>query len=182
MILNARNNSFVLFFPPDFFAEEIKEKYKKYYQSLILPFDTLDDFMSSTIQQIGMPGWSMDLAQQTRPGGKRQEYKNAQPIADLFKREFTVTFKIADAFINYWLFLDNALNYLNFNNTQQTLEPFKLTFLNNEGYIVTSVLFRSPILKGQDELRMSYSSVTPEFKVFTAVFQYYKFDIEINFD
>lgn len=182
MILNARNNSFVLFFPPNFFSPEIKEKYKKYYKSLVLPYDTLEDFMSSTIQQISMPGWSMELAQQTRTFGKRQEYKNAEPIAELFKREFTITFKLADAFINYWVFLDNALNYLDHENNQQVLEPFRLSFLSNEGYLVNSVLFKKPILKGQSELNLSYSSVTPDFKTFTATFQYYEFDIDIDFD
>lgn len=182
MILNARNNSFVLFFPPNFFAEQVQEKYKKYYRSLILPFDNISDFMSSTIQQVDMPGWNMDLAQQTRQFGKRQEYKSAEPIADLFKREFTITFKMADAFMNYWIFLDNALNFLDFDNPTQTLEPFRLSFLNNEGYLVSSVLFKNPILKGQSDIKLSYSSITPEFKIFTATFQYFEFDISIDFD
>jgi hypothetical protein len=182
MILNARNNSFAFFFPPDFFADEIKEKYRKYYQSLILPYDTIDDFMSSTVQQIDFPGWSMEPAQQVRTLGKRQEYKNSTPIEDLFKREFTVTFKMTDAFMNYWIFLDNALNFLDFDNREKTMSPMRLSFLNNEGYLVTSVIFKNPILKGQEGIKLSYSSVTPEFRTFTATFQYFYFDIEIDFD
>lgn len=183
MILNSRNNSFTLFFPPDFFANEVKEKYKKYYQSLILPYDTIEDFMSSTIQQIDFPGWSMQPVTQTRNLGKQQDYKNSKPIPDLFTREFSITFKMTDGFLNYWIFLDNAYNYLDFSNKNiDTLSPIRLSFLNNEGYLLTSVIFNKPILKGQDGLKMSYSSVSPDFNTFKVTFAYFDFDISVDFD
>lgn len=182
MILNARNNGFVFLFPPTFFAEEVKEKYKKYYQSLILPYDTIEDFMSSTIQQVEFPGWSMQTLSQTRTLGKKQGYKSSIPIEDLFTREFTITFKMADAFLNYWIFLDNALNFIDHKNKEQALEPMRLSLLSNEGYLVSSIVFNRPILKGQDGIKLSYSSVTPEFKTFNAKFEYLDFDIDIDFD
>lgn len=182
MILNARNNGFAFFFPPDFFSEKVKEKYKKYYQSLILPYDTIEDFMSSTIQQIEFPGWNMQLAQQTRTRGKKQEYKNSVPVEDLFTREFTLTFKMADAFLNYWIFVDNSLNYIDFANREQTFSPMRLSLLSNEGYLVSSIVFNRPILYGQDGIKLSYSSVTPEFRTFTAKFKYLDFDLNIDFD
>ena len=181
MILNARNNGFVFLFPPDFFSDEIKEKYKKYYQNLILPYDTIEDFMSSTIQQVEFPGWDMPLAQQTRTLGKRQEYKGSKPIEDVFKREFTITFKMTDAFLNYWIFLDNALNYIDFDNREPTFSPMSLSMVDNQGYLVSSIKFNRPILKGQDALKFSYSSVTPEFRTFNARFQYLDFDLDIQF-
>lgn len=183
MILNSRNNSFALFLPPDFFAEEIKEKYKKYYQSLILPYDTIEDFMSSTIQSIDFPGWNMQPVGQTRILGKKQDYKNSTPIPDLFTREFSITFKMTDSFLNYWIFLDNAYNYLDFSNkTSDYLSPIRLSFLSNEGYLVSSVVFNKPILKSQDGISMSYSSVSPNFNTFKVSFAYFDFDINVDFD
>lgn len=182
MILNARNNGFAFFFPPNFFAPEIQEKYKKYFQSLILPYDTIEDFMSSTVQQIEFPGWDMNLTAQTRTLGKRQEFKSSKPIEDLFKRQFTITFKMSDAFLNYFIFLDNALNFLDFDNRNQSLDPMRLSLLNNEGYLVSSIVFNKPILFGQDGIKLSYSSVTPEFKTFTAKFNYLDFDLKLDFE
>ena len=182
MILNARNNGFVFLFPPDFFSEEITEKYKKYYQSLILPYDTINDFMSSTIQQVEFPGWQMEPTSQVRPLGKRQGYKNSTPVEDLFVRQFTLTFKMTDAFLNYWIFLDNSLEFVDFNNPDQTVSPMQLSLLNNEGYLVSSVIFKRPLLTGQEGIKLSYSSVTPEFRTFSATFEYLSFDLDINFD
>lgn len=182
MILNSRNNSFIFFFPPTFFSEKIKKKYEKYYKSLVLPYDTIEDFMSSTIQQIEFPSWSMNLIEQTRVLGKRQNYKNSVPIVDLFKREFTITFKLSDAYLNYFIFLENSLEFLNFNNDEESMSPMRLSLLSNDGYLVASIIFKNPILKSQDGIKLSYSSVTPDFKTFNASFMYFDFDIEVDFN
>ena len=71
MLLNSRQNGFIFSFPPDFFRERVKEKYKKYYQSLILPYDSIDDFMASTVQTIDFPGWTMAPTEQIRLLGKK---------------------------------------------------------------------------------------------------------------
>ena len=183
MLLNSRQNGFIFHFPPDYFDAEIKEKYKKYYQSLILPYDTINDFMSSTVQSIDFPGWQMEPAVQTRLFGKKQEYKNSTQVVDLFTREFSITFKLTDAYLNYFIFLENSLKYLDFSNRDQpTFSPMRLSLLDNEGYLVSSIIFNRPVLKSQDGFKLSYSSATPDFKTFTAKFAYFDFDIELDFN
>lgn len=183
MLLNSRQNGFIFHFPPDYFAPEVKEKYKKYYQSLILPYDTINDFMSSTVQSIDFPGWQMDPVVQTRIFGKKQEYKNATQVVDLFTREFSITFKLTDAYLNYFIFLENSLKYLDFSNREQpTFSPMRLSLLDNEGYLVSSIIFNRPVLKSQDGFKLSYSSATPDFRTFTAKFAYFDFDIELDFN
>lgn len=182
MLLNVRQNGFILLFPPDFFTDRVKNKYKKYFQSLIMPYDKIEDFMSSTIQSVDFPGWNMTEPTQTRILGKKQEYKNSVPIPDLFDRTFTVTFRMTDAYLNYFIFLENSLDFLDFNNKQQTFGPVRLMLLDNQGYAVASVVFDKPILMSQDGFKLSYSSATPDFKTFTAKFSYFKFDLELDFD
>ena len=183
MLLNSRQNGFIFHFPPDYFDAEVKEKYKKYYQSLILPYDTINDFMSSTVQSIDFPGWQMDPTVQTRLFGKKQEYKNSTQVVDLFTREFSITFKLTDAYLNYFIFLENSLKYLDFSNRDQpTFSPMRLSLLDNEGYLVSSIIFNRPVLKSQEGFKLSYSSATPEFRTFTAKFAYFDFDIELDFN
>jgi hypothetical protein len=204
MILNARQNSFLVNFPMDFFNDEVQLKYNKYYRSLLLPYKSLSDFMASTIQSVNFPGFSSTLPTQTRTLGKIQELQSAKPIADQFTRELKVTFKLTDAYLNYFIFLDNALNYLDpananpenigtslgqalsvnpiSNGNHPFFHPIRVTLLNNEGYAVSSIIFNRPMLKSLSEMNLSYSSITPQFTTFTATFQYYNFDLELDFD
>ena len=204
MILNARQNGFFLNFPVDFFNPAVDAKYDKYYRSLLLPYKSLSDFMASTIQSVNFPGFTSTLPTQTRTLGKVQESQSSKPVADQFNRELKITFKLTDAFLNYFVFLDNALNYLEPANTASEntgnslgqalsvpgapnanhpfFKPMRLTLLNNEGYAVSSIVFNRPQLKGLSEMNLSYSSINPQFTTFTATFQYYNFDLELDYD
>jgi len=182
MLLNVRQDGFIFQFPPTFFHESIVEKYKKYYQSLVLPYDTIGEFMASTIQTINFPGWNMDPVTQTRLLGKKQDFKNATQVVDTFQRNFEITFKLTDAYLNYFIFLENSLRFLDFTNKEQTFDPMRLSLLDNQGYLVASIIFKRPILSSQDGFKLSYSANTPQFKVFTAKFVYFDFDIELDFD
>lgn len=203
MILNARQNGFMVQLPADFFNEDVQKKYEKYYRSLLLPYDNLDDFMVSTIQGINFPGFKSTLQTQINPLGKIQERQSSKPLEDQFDRTLTLTFKLSDAFLNYFIFLDNALNYLSpmnvtKENTQNSLgvassraivntnhpffKPIRLTLLNNEGYAVASIVLNRPMLTSLSEMKLSYSSTTPQFQTFTATFQYYNFDLELDFN
>ena len=205
MILNSRQNGFLINLPQDFFNATVQTRYDKYYRNLLLPYKSISDFMASTIQGVNFPGLTTALPTQTRVLGKIQEVQSSKPIADMFTRDLKLTFKLTDAYLNYFIFLDNALNYLEpantstsytgntslgqsltvapiANNNHPFFSPIRLTLLNNEGYAVSSVIFNRPQLKQLSELTLSYSSVVPKFSFFTATFSYYNFDLELDFD
>ena len=204
MVLNSRQNSFLINLPQDFFSPEIDVKYEKYYRNLILPYRSISDFMASTIQTVNFPGLATVLPTQTRTLGKVQELQSAKPIADMFARDLKLTFKLTDSYLNYFIMMDNLLNYLepanvNPNNTQNSLgqalsntqisnsnhpyfSPIRLTLLNNEGYGVSSIVFNRPMITNLSALTLSYSSITPQFQLFTVDFKYYNFDLELDFN
>lgn len=182
MLLNVKRNAFIFLFHPEFFSDEVQTKYQdNYLNQLLLPYDRLDDFVSSTIQEIEFPGWDMDLATQTRMYGKKQEFKSSIPVVDLFKREFTLKFKVTDGFLNYFMFLENAVHYLNFKNTMQYFPLFKLGLLNNEGFLLASIDMKMVILKSMSQISLSHSAVAQEFNTFEAKFNYSDFNINLDF-
>lgn len=182
MLLNTRRNSFLLLFPPDFFSKAVQEKYNRnYVNSLLLPYETIHEYMSSTIQEVTFPGWDIDLPQQTRPLGAKQEFKPGLPVKDYFKREFTVKFQLADGFLNYFLFLENSIQYLNFKNKLMYFPVIKIGMINNEGYLVAHMDFLKVVLKGMSEINLSHAATSQEFNYWTADFQFMDWRLNLDF-
>lgn len=181
MILNTKHNQFVLLFPPDFYTTAIQEKYKMYHNQLLIPYDKVDEFMSSTIQSVDFPGWTMEGPQQIRPLGAEQEFKSSKPVKDLIKREFTVKFKLADGFMNYFLFFENAIDFLDFNNAKQYFDTMTLGLMGNEGYLLAILNFHKILLNGMSEFSLSYSAVGDDFNTFDAKFTYMDWDVDTFF-
>lgn len=143
----------------------------------MIPYETLDDFMSSTVQQVAFPGWNMSMPQQIRKYGAEQDFKNAKQVKDLIEREMTVTFQIVDGFVNYFLFMDNAIRYLDFNNNEQYFDVMRLGWLSREGFLLGYMDLRKVILTGMSGFKLSYSSTGQEFNTFDAKFKFNDWNI-----
>lgn len=183
MLLNARLNSFILLFHPEFFSKEIRDRYKETYVSkLNLPYDTVHDYVSSTVQEVQFPDWALDPTIQTRMLGKKQEMKNSIPVEDLFKREFTLKFQLADGFLNYFIMLENSLDWLNFSTERKMYLPnFKLGLMNNEGLLLFYIDFHMVTMTGMSSVALSTTSVGQEFHNFTATFKYSDWRMRFDF-
>ena len=106
-----------------------------------------------------------------------QDFKSAKPIKDLVDREVTVTFQIVDGFVNYFVFLDNALRYLDFNNNKQYFDVMRLGWLSREGFLLGYMDMRKVILHGMSNFKLSYASMAQEFNTFDAKFKFNDWNI-----
>jgi hypothetical protein len=172
MILNARQNGFIFNFPRGFIVPEVVEKYQGYIKRMPIPYDTINDFINATIQSVNFPTLrTVDSVQQVRPGGFTQSYKSATTLQNLIQRDFTVSFKLGEGFINYWVIYENIVKFLDFNNPVQYFPDFRLLLLDNEGIIMTSVILEQPIVTSLSEIQLNYSSTTPQFSTFSVGFK-----------
>ena len=172
MLINSRQNSFFFQFPKGFFSKSLEDKYLGYVKRMPIPYETLRDFMNSTIQQITFPSFqAIDKVEQTRPGGFKQSYKSSTTLQNLLKREFTVTFKLGEGFINYWIMYDCIVNFLDFNNPDQYLPDMNLRLLDNEGVVMSTLTFQQSIFTSLSEVQLNYASTTPQFSTFAVGFK-----------
>ena len=182
MLANSRNANFAFYFPKGFWYKSVIDQFKNYVKRNPLPYDTVENFMAAQIQSVTFPSITMQTVSQTRLLGKQQDYKSATPVADLFDRSLTVTFKAVDGYINYWIALENALRYYDFENKDQYLEDMQLRFLDAEGHIMYTVKYNKVIMTGLSELSMSNSDNNPNFKTFSMNFSFYDVTLLIEHD
>jgi hypothetical protein len=172
MILNVRQNGFIFNFPKEFLHPDVVEKYKGYVNKMPEPYDTVQDFINATIQSINFPTLrTIDTAEQIRPGGFKQTYKSSTTLQNLIQRDFTVSFKLGEGFINYWIIYENIVKHLDFQNPEQYLPDFRLMLLDNEGIIMASVILEQVTVTSLSEVNLNYSSTTPAFTAFTVGFK-----------
>ena len=181
MFLNSRQNSFIFNFPKGFFPAAVEQKYKGYLERMPVPFDSIRDFMNHTIQSVTFPTITMsDTVEQTRTTGFKQRYKNAINIQNLISRDFTVTFKLVEGYLNYWILFETMVDYFDFKNPEQYLPAIPMRMLDNDGVMMVSIVFHEVMLLGMSTLTLNYSSTTPQFSTFTASFKCNSVEIKLE--
>lgn len=196
MILNSKNNQFIFKFPKGFIYPEIEEKYNFYLKRLPTPFETITDYVNHTIQSVTFPAVSSDEVEQwvgRKTGvdinGSRknitknpQYWRQTQDFEKVIPKEFTVNFKVADGYLNYWVMYETYRTFLTIPNTKDYFPDLYIMFLDRNGYQLLTVTYKQPLIKGISEVEMNYSATAMEFRTFYVNFKYNNFDIQINLD
>ena len=105
MILNSRNNNFIVRFQKNFFYPELVAKYETYIKRLPIPYENLQDYMTAGIQAISFPSLTAETVEQTLYEDPIKAKGGLRPIYWL-DRNFTITFKSYEGYINYWVMFD----------------------------------------------------------------------------
>jgi hypothetical protein len=180
MLLNPKQNSFFFQFPKGFFPEIIVEKYLPYLKKQPVPFDSLSQYVNSTIQTIGFPGLQLDSVEQVRPLGKKVTYKGSTPIQDLFSKDLNIQFRLVDGFINYFIMLDTILWYVNFAQEQVFIQNLPLRIMDSEGNVVVSANFQQAIISSFSELQFAYTSNAAQDANFSMGFKFNYLDVKLE--
>ncbi len=171
-ILNSRSSQFIFTFPKKWFYPSIEKDWSAFYQKLPYPYESVSDFMNTTIQSISFPPFAMDVVEQTKMFGKKIDWKNSKPLTDLFTRQVTVNFKQVDGFFNYWVMQQQILEFLDFSQNQEYLNDFVIRILDNDGRLLNSIFFKEILFTSMTEFELNYAQNSPDFKSFSVTFTY----------
>ena len=182
MVLNNCPQMFSIYFPSNFFYEEVIEKWSPIVEKMRLPYRTVDDFMNAQIQSVTFPGASIENSVQQRrqydimyPGGKELEV--------LLNKELNITFKLTESYLSYWIIWDQMDRYLHYVNEGKQLEPVwmepvHLIFLNDAGFGMTQFCFRDIVPTSLGELNLSYAAQAASYNTFNWSLRFNRFDTD----
>ena len=177
MILNARNNNFRFEFETKFFIPEIINKYEYIIKRLPSPFKNLRDYMNAGIQEVTFPSAKLPVAEQQNLHNPNTPWKGVGNMEKNIDKEITVTFKLYEGYINYWLMFEQLDAFYSYTSKIKAFPDMYLSFMDNSGFELYTFKFGRVIYTGISDLSLSFSSNVPEFKTFTCDFTYTTFEL-----
>jgi len=191
MILSAKNNNFIVRFNRGFFYPNIVKKYESYIKRLPVPYETLHDYMTASIQSMTFPALTAEPVEQILHDNKYSS-RGGFYLEKYLSRDFTLTFKLYEGYINYWVMFDLFQEfYASVLNTPKDkldtkkgrfLSDVTLSFLDQTGFEFIAVELQQILITSMSEVELNYSSNTAEFKTFNMNFKYNFINIKKRLD
>lgn len=179
MILNNKQNAFVVWIEKGWIYPEVNEKWGPIIKRLQLPYMSVEDFINNNIQMITFPSINMPSVQQ----GQSQfyvDYRNGKELEPLTEKTLNIQFKLTESYLSYWILYDQIQLYLAYGpEVKDTYwKPLHITFLsdNNLGLLTFHFNYITPI--GLSELNMSYAATIASYSNFTLTLRYNRFKVE----
>ena len=176
-ILNARNNMFVIDIPSGFFYPSVRERWQPYVQKLKLPYQTVEDFINSSILSLSIPDITLPIVSQQQ-GQYQATYYGGKELEPIVNKSLSITFKLTESYLSYWIIFDQLEYYLKYaNNEPCFLKPIFLTFLDNNGLALIKFKFNMITPTNLSNLELSYSKNVTDFTTFQLCLSYNRFEI-----
>lgn len=182
MRLNSQSSQFIFNLPQDFLKPETINTYQPILEKNWVQYESVIDYLNSTIKSVNFPGINFDMPKQIVMRGKERQFKPAKNVQDIVTmHDLQVTFRSVDADLNYWLMFDIVTkHYLDVENA--FVNPFTITCVDIHRDAIYVIKFYEIILKNLSDNTFNYSQQKVEAKDFTMNFHFNFYDIEFMLD
>lgn len=186
VFLNARSNQFKFLFPKGFLFPTIDEKYKQYLKDLPTPYADVRSFLNSTVQTISFPGITGVTPVEQVQAGRTIAYRQGYKFSQVINKDFTVTFRLVDAYLNYWLMYEQLIRYTNYaeehpdDPDREFFPDFEILYLTNNGNLTILQTLKQILFLGITDLTPSYTDISNSIKTFTCTFRFNYFELQVH--
>ena len=180
-LLNSKLNQFTVWLPKNFFYPEILQRWTPIVRRLKLQYDSVEDFVNASIQSVTFPEMNLELVSQQQAQYTIQQRggKELEPVLD---KTITITFKMIEGFITYWMLWEQIELYLQYGKAQPWWPSAYVSFLDHNGFELVVFEFEKITPVGLSQFDVSYSQVTSEFSSFRLAMHYNRFKIVRRID
>jgi hypothetical protein len=181
MRISTQSNQFIFNLPVDFIESYLYEQFDKLLEKNFIAYDSVIDYLNSTIKEIVFPSASFETKEQNLRRGKVVGWKDSKSVFDTFTNELDITFRAVDSYLNYFIMLQILIEFY-LNNQKEQIPMFHLEILDKDGNLIYTIIFEEILLKSIGEIRLGYQMYDVGEKTFTITFKYNFIDIrwELN--
>jgi len=175
-ILNSKANMYVIWFPRDFFYPEVRERWTPVVKRLKLPYDSLEDFINATVQSVTFPEFSFSNVSQPQTMFNIT-YRGGKELEPSVEKTISVSFKLTEGFISYWMFFDQIELYRKYSATVPFWPSMYISFLDHHGFELMAFEFKQIVPTSLSQLTVGYSTVVSDFSTFSLGLKYNRYKI-----
>jgi len=135
MLLNPLSQNFVIWFPANFFYNDIVRLYKPIMKRMYLPYLTLEDMFNAQISSVSFPG-----VQTTPVTQGQQNYRitkrSGQTLDQSMAKQLTLTIKLTENYMTYFMARQQFDLFMKWGEQYQDLymPPVNVTILDDGGF------------------------------------------------
>jgi len=175
-ILNAKLSQFVVWLPKDFFYPEIRERWTPVVKRLKLQYQSLEDYINSTVQTVTFP--EVILNPVSQPQTMFQiKYRGGKELEPILDKNLTIIFKLTEGFITYWMLFDQIELFQMYSERQPFWPSMYVSFLDHHGFELMAFEFQKIVPLALSQFNVSYATVAAEFNTFALNLSYNRYKI-----
>lgn len=181
MRISSQNNQFIFNLPIDFIEPRLYNEFQKLMDKNFIPYDSVIDYINSTIKEVVFPGLTFENKEQRLRRGKVVAWKDSKSVYDTFNNELEITFRSVDSWTNYFILLQILIEFY-LNNDKNQIPMFTLDIIDKDGSLIYTIIFEEILLKSIGEIRLGYQQYDISEKTFSITFRYNFIDIKWQLD
>ncbi len=155
---NSISSQFRVYLPKAFILPGTRDRFDSNFRNLDFTYEDMVDYVNGTITGARLPGIEdQGSDEQVYDKGIKRTFKGSIPVAQLVEKELTISFKLKDGFLNWYILYINFMEYLNFKQKRLWMPDVTCQLMDFETNIIGQLIFREPRIIQVEGIDLTYA-------------------------